>query len=188
MAVSIILASLILKMGGIGLIRYNIELFTNNKEILDNVSILIITISLISIIYGSLIAIRQNDIKKIIAYSSIVHMAITIIGIILKDLQGIQGSIYTFISHGLISSALFLLIGLLYKRYHTRIIIYYRGLSNILPLFSLFFLFFSFANIAFPLTSSFIGELLIITSTVNNNKILAIILGLTILFSTSYAI
>ncbi len=126
--------------------------------------------------------------KKIIAYSSIGHMNLAILGLFSNNIYGLSGSIYFMISHGIISSALFLLIGILYDRYHTRIIKYYRGLVLILPLYSLFFGFFTLANIAFPLTSGYISELLTFIGIFKVNPFIGVLATLAIILTPLYAL
>ena len=185
---SIILAGIILKLGTYGILRYINTLFSS--EIKDYYSTIIILIAVISIIYGSLSTLRQVDIKKIIAYSSIVHMNYSLIAMFSNSQggEGLEGTIYLMISHALISSNLFLLIGILYKRYHKRIILYYRGLTITMPLFSTFFFFTSLGNMSLPGLASFISEILIIISTFKYNIFICILITFSIIFSTTYSI
>lgn len=149
---------------------------------------MIFVLSLIAIIYASLTTLRQIDLKKIIAYSSVSHMGFVTIGIFSFNTQGIEGSIILMLSHGLVSSALFLCIGILYERYNTRIIKYLSGLVQVMPLFLLFFLFFSFSNIGFPGTSSFIGEILVLLGSIKINFILTFFMTFGVIFSAGYSI
>jgi proton-translocating NADH-quinone oxidoreductase chain M len=194
---SIILAAILLKLGTFGIYRFSIYLFNtpsylyifNNRkfENIYNYFIPIIFIlSLLSIFYCSFIAIQSTDLKKIIAYSSIVHMNFSIFGFFSGDILGFTGSTFLMFSHAFVSGALFLLIGILYKRYHTRILFYFKGLVFTMPLFSSFFLFFSLANISLPFTSSFIAEIFIILSTFKINLFLTLILTLSLIFSSCY--
>jgi len=147
-----------LKLGSYGVLRFLMPLFPYGMFYYLP---LVYTLGIISIIYTSLIAIRQTDIKRVIAYASVAHMNLIVLGLFCINTQGIEGSIYQMLSHGVVSSALFLCVGVLYDRYHTRLIRYYNGCVYLMPLFSLFFLIFTMANIALPGTSSFVGEALI---------------------------
>jgi NADH-quinone oxidoreductase subunit M len=149
----------LLKLGGFGFLRFSIGLFPDASAYFTP---FVFIISILGIVYASLTTIQQIDLKKIIAYSSVGHMGVVTIGIFSSVSQSILGSIFLMVSHGIVSSALFLCIGILYERYHTRIIKYYSGLLVTMPLFSSFFLLFTMANIGLPGTSSFIGEFLII--------------------------
>jgi NADH:ubiquinone oxidoreductase subunit 4 (subunit M) len=123
---------------------------------------LIYVISLISILYSSLTTLRQIDLKRIVAYSSVAHMNFSMLGLFSNTLQGLVGGVFLSISHGFVASALFLCIGVLYDRHHTRLLKYYSGLTVVMPVFSIIFLFFSLSNLGLPGTSSFVGELLIL--------------------------
>lgn len=155
---SVILASLLLKLGGYGFIRFVIPMFPfGTFYFLPILQIL----GVVSVLYASLATIRQSDIKRIIAYSSIAHMNLIVLGIFTCTFQGLDGAIYLMIGHGIVSSGLFLCVGVLYDRYHTRLLRYYGGVGQIMPLFSIFFFLFTLANMSFPGTSNFIGEFLI---------------------------
>ena len=145
-------------------------------------------LSLIAIVYASLTTLRQIDLKKVIAYSSISHMGFVTLGIFSLTLNGIDGSIILMLSHGLISSAMFFCIGILYDRFSTRVLKYFSGLAQTMPIFVVFFMFFSFANISFPGTSSFIGELLILFGLSKISLVLLSFSLLGVIFSASYAI
>jgi NADH-quinone oxidoreductase subunit M len=142
------------------MIRYNITILPLDINIY--ISPIIITLAIISILYSSIIIFNIIDIKKIIAYSSIIHMNYMIYGLYSFNINGILGSYYSTISHGIISSGLFILIGVLYRRYHTRNILYYKGLSTLIPIFSIIFFIFIFSNLSLPITSAFPGEILTI--------------------------
>jgi proton-translocating NADH-quinone oxidoreductase chain M len=157
---SVILAGVLLKLGTYGLIRYSIPLFPNASFFFTP---FVYTIAVIGIIYTSFTAIRQSDFKRIIAYTSIAHMNLVILGIFSFNSIGLEGAIFQSLSHGFVASALFLVIGIVYERYHTRIVKYYSGLASVMPIYVSIFLFFTMANISFPGTSSFIGEFLILT-------------------------
>jgi proton-translocating NADH-quinone oxidoreductase chain M len=155
---SVLLAGILLKLGIYGFIRVSFFLLPEANVFF---STYVYILALISIFYSCIIAIRQTDIKRIIAYASIAHMNLIILGLFSFSSVGIYGAIFQSISHGLVSSALFLLVGMLYSRYKSRIINYYSGLTQVMPIFSFFFLLFTLANISFPLTSNFMGELLL---------------------------
>ena len=156
---SVILAGVLLKLGTYGLIRYSIPLFPDASFFFTP---FVYTIAVIGIVYTSFTAIRQSDFKRIIAYTSIAHMNLVILGIFSFNSIGLEGAIFQSLSHGFVASALFLVIGIVYERYHTRIVKYYSGLASVMPIYISIFLFFTMANISFPGTSSFIGELLIL--------------------------
>jgi proton-translocating NADH-quinone oxidoreductase chain M len=156
---SVLLAGILLKMGTYGLLRFSVPMFPEGTLYFQP---FVYLISVIGIIYAGLTTIRQIDLKKIIAYSSVGHMNYVTLGILSNNVYGVEGSIFLMLSHGLVSSALFLCVGLLYERYHTRILLYYGGLAFGMPVFGIFFLLFSLANISLPGTSSFIGEFLVL--------------------------
>ncbi len=158
---SVLLAGILLKMGTYGFLRFLIPLF---PDILLYFQPFVCLLCIIGIIYTACTTIRQVDLKKIIAYSSISHMSFVILGLISNNIYGIEGSVFLMISHGLVSSALFMCVGLLYERYHTRIILYYGSLVYGMPVFSIYLLLFILANMSLPGTSSFIGEFLILLS------------------------
>jgi NADH-quinone oxidoreductase subunit M len=182
---SILLASLLLKIGIFGFIRYNLSLL----GILNiYFSPFVYTLSIISIFYSCFITLRLIDLKKIIAYSSIIHMNFVILALFSFDLNSYLGSYFTLISHAFISSGLFLMIGILYRRYFSRNLFYFKGLANLLPFFSLFFSIFIFSNISLPSTSSFPGEFLMFLGILKNSFIIGIILLISLLFATTYNI
>ena len=182
---SVILAGVLLKLGGYGFLRFSLPLFPMASIYFTP---LIFMLSIIAVIYGSLTTLRQVDLKKIIAYSSVSHMGFVTIGIFSLNLQGLEGSIILMLSHGLVSSALFLCVGILYDRHKTRIIKYYSGLIQVMPIFGIFFLFFSFANLGFPGTSSFVGEILILLGTFQTNKTLAFFTATGMILGAAYSI
>jgi len=157
---SVILAGVLLKLGTYGFIRYSLPLFPNASFFFTP---LVYTMSVIGIIYTSFTAIRQSDFKRIIAYTSIAHMNLVMLGIFSFNSIGIEGAIFQSLSHGFVASALFIVIGIVYDRYHTRIVKYYSGLVSVMPIYISIFVFFTMANISFPGTSSFVGEFLILT-------------------------
>lgn len=181
---SVILAALLLKLGGYGFIRF-LPLFPYAYSFY---SPLVFSLGMLSVLFASMAAIRQIDLKKIIAYSSIAHMNLSVIGVFSLTYQGIQGSLFLLISHGLVSSALFFLVGILYDRYYTKLLKYYGGLVMKMPIFSLFFFFFSIANLAFPCTSNFISELLVLIGISEKNMSIMMLAASGMLFSSIYSI
>jgi NADH-quinone oxidoreductase subunit M len=163
---SVILAGILLKLGGFGFLRYSVGLFPDSSAFFTP---FMFVISTLGIVYASITTIQQVDLKKIIAYSSVGHMGVVTIGMFSSVSQSILGSIFLMVSHGIVSGALFLCIGVLYERHHTRIIKYYSGLLTTMPLFATFFMTFTMANIGLPGTSSFIGEYLIIAGCLLTN-------------------
>ena len=157
---SVILAGILLKLGGYGFIRFNLPMFPEASAYFTP---LVMVLSVIAIIYTSLVAFRQTDIKKLIAYSSVAHMGFVTMGIFAGNDTGVQGAVFQMISHGLISSALFLCVGVVYDRMHTREIAFYGGLTSRMPWFAAIFLMFTMANVGLPGTSGFIGEVLTMT-------------------------
>ena len=155
---SVLLAGILLKLGSYGFIRFSLPFFPKASFFF---SPLVYTIIILSVIYGSLTAIRQTDFKRIVAYTSIAHMNVVVLGIFSFNVVGIEGAIFQSLSHGFVASSLFLIIGIVYDRYKSRLIKYYGGLASTMPMYVTIFLFFSVANIGFPGTSSFIGEFLI---------------------------
>lgn len=182
---SMLLAGIMLKLGTYGLIRYTISILADFNDFFTPI---VFIMGVLSIIYGSLSTIRQIDLKKIIAYSSIVHMNYTIIGYYTNEIEGLYGGNYLMISHALVSCGLFLLIGIIYKRYHSRILLYYSGLVLTMPLYATFFILFTLGNVSLPLTSSFISEILVIISTFKFNFFVAFLLSICLLLSTTYGI
>ena len=172
-------------MGGYGFLRFSLPMFPVATIYF---SPLVFMLSLIAAVYASLTTLRQIDLKKIIEYSSVSHMGFVTIGIFTLNTQGIEGSIILMLSHGLVSSALFLCIGILYDRHHTRIIKYYSGLVQVMPLFTVFFMFFSFANIGFPGTSSFIGEFLVLIGSFQVSTVLTFFSATSMILGAAYSI
>lgn len=156
---SVILAGILLKLGTYGFIRFSLPLFPKASFFFAP---LVYTVAVVGIIYTSFTAIRQTDFKRIIAYTSIAHMNLVILGIFSFNTIGIEGAILQSLSHGFVASALFLIIGVVYDRYKTRLVQYYGGLASVMPIYIFLFFFFTMANISFPGTSSFVGEFLIL--------------------------
>lgn len=182
---SVILAGILLKLGAYGFLRFSIPMFPDATIYFTP---LIYTMSVIAIIYTSLTTLRQIDLKKIIAYSSVAHMNFVTIGIFTLNIQGIEGSILLMLSHGLVSSALFLCVGVLYDRYKTRLLKYYGGVTQTMPMFAIIFLFFILANMSLPGTSSFVGEFLVLTGAFQSNTSIAILASTGIILGAAYSI
>jgi len=169
---SVILAGLLLKLGTYGILRLSLPIFGSANYFFTPV---VYSIATLGVIYTSFTAIRQTDLKRAIAYSSIAHMNLVMMGLFSYNIVSLEGSLLQSLSHGFVSSALFLCIGILYDRYHTRMIKYYGGLTHLMPLTMLILLFFIMANIGLPGTSSFIGEFLILGGLYKTNIIIAIL-------------
>jgi proton-translocating NADH-quinone oxidoreductase chain M len=182
---SVILAGILLKLGTYGFLRFSIPMF---PEATLCFTPFIYTLSAIAIIYTSLTTLRQIDLKKIIAYSSVAHMNLVTIGMFSLNIQGIGGSILLMLSHGLVSSALFLCVGVLYDRHKTRLVRYYGGLVSTMPNFSTIFFFFTLANMSLPGTSSFLGEFLILVGAFQRNSLVATLAALGMILGAAYSL
>ena len=182
---SVLLAGILLKLGVYGFLRFNLNLF---PEASFYFSPLIFILSILGIIYASMNALRQTDLKRIVAYSSVAHMNLVTMGIFSFNILGIEGSILQSISHGFVSGAMFLLIGILYQRYHSRFLLYYSGLTHTMPLYSSFFCMFTMANIALPGTSSFIGEFLLLIGILKINFLACFFASLGVILCGSYSL
>ena len=180
---SVILAAILLKMAGYGFLRFSIGMFPIASEYFVP---LVFTLSIIAIIYTSLVALMQEDMKKLIAYSSVAHMGFVTLGIFTFTKQGIEGSIFQMLSHGLISAALFLCVGVVYDRVHSRLINSYGGLVNILPKYSLVFAIFMLGAVGLPGTSGFVGEILILLGAFQKNFLVAIIASIGVILGAAY--
>ena len=180
---SILLAAILLKMAGYGFIRFSLGLFPSASELFTP---LIYVLSLIAIIFASLVALMQEDMKKLIAYSSVAHMGFVTLGIFTNNQQGLEGSIVQMISHGLVSAALFLCVGIVYERTHSRLINTYGGLVSIMPKYSVLFMIFTLGAIGLPGTSGFIGEFLILLGAFQDNFLVSIIASLGVIFGAAY--
>jgi len=180
---SVLLAAILLKMAGYGFIRFSLGLFPIASEYFVP---LIYTLSLIAIVYTSLVALMQEDMKKLIAYSSVAHMGFVTLGIFTMTQQGIEGSIFQMISHGLVSAALFLCVGVIYERHHTRQISKYGGLVSIMPRYAIVFMIFTLGAIGLPGTSGFIGEFLVLMGTFKKNFLVATIASLGVILGAAY--
>ena len=180
---SVILAAILLKMAGYGFLRFSLPMFPVASEYFTP---LIYILSIIAIIYTSLIALMQEDMKKLIAYSSVAHMGYVTLGIFTFTKQGIEGSIFQMISHGLISAALFLCVGVLYDRLNSRMINTYGGLVNYLPIYSFLFIVFVLAGLGLPGTSGFLGEFLVLTGTFQKNYVVAMLATIGVILGATY--
>ena len=182
---SVVLAAILLKMGGYGFLRFSLPMFPVGSEIL---SPLVLWMSAIAIVYTSLVALVQEDMKKLIAYSSVAHMGFVTMGIFAANQQGVDGAIFQMLSHGFISAALFLCVGVIYDRMHTRDIEAYGGLVNRMPAYALVFMLFTMANVGLPGTSGFIGEFLTLMGTFQVNTWVAAVATTGVIFSAAYAL
>jgi NADH-quinone oxidoreductase subunit M len=182
---SVVLAAILLKMGGYGLIRFSLSMFPDASVYFTP---LVFALSVIGIIYGSLVALAQESMKKLIAYSSVAHMGFVTMGIFAANTQGIQGAVYQMISHGLVSGALFLCVGVVYDRMHTYDINAYGGLVQRMPLYAVAFMLFTFANIGLPGTTGFIGEFLTLLGTFQTNNWVAFLATIGTILSACYAL
>ena len=180
---SVILAAILLKMAGYGFLRFSIGMFPVASE---HFVPLVYTLSIIAIIYTSLVALMQEDMKKLIAYSSVAHMGFVTLGIFTFTKQGIEGSIFQMLSHGLISAALFLCVGVIYDRVHSRLISSYGGLVNILPKYSLVFAVFMLGAVGLPGTSGFIGEILVLLGAFQKSFLVAILASIGVVLGAAY--
>ena len=180
---SVILAAILLKMAGYGFLRFSIGMFPIASEYFVP---LVFTLSIIAIIYTSLVALMQEDMKKLIAYSSVAHMGFVTLGIFTFTKQGIEGSIFQMLSHGLISAALFLCVGVVYDRVHSRLISSYGGLVNILPKYSLVFAVFMLGAMGLPGTSGFVGEILVLLGAFQKNFLVAILASIGVILGAAY--
>ena len=182
---SVILAAILLKMAGYGFIRFSLGLFPDASVYFAP---LVFTLSIIAIIYTSLVALVQKDMKKLIAYSSVAHMGFVTIGIFVFNKQGIEGSIFQMISHGIISSALFLCVGVVYDRMHTREISEYGGVVNIMPKYAVMFMVFTLGSLGLPGTSGFVGEILVLIGSFKYNYWIAFFATTGVILSACYSL
>ena len=180
---SVILAGVLLKMGGYGFLRFSIPMFPEASEMF---SPLIFTLSIVAVIYTSLVALAQEDLKKLIAYSSVAHMGFVTIGMFTLNEQGVQGSIFQMLSHGIVSGALFLCVGVIYDRMHTREISAYGGLVNRMPRYALVFMIFTMASVGLPATSGFVGEFLVLMGAYEVSTWLAALAATGVILGAAY--
>ena len=182
---SVVLAAILLKMGGYGFLRFSLPMFPVGSDVMAP---LVLWMSAIAIVYTSLVALVQDDMKKLIAYSSVAHMGFVTMGIFAVNQQGVDGAIFQMISHGFISGALFLCVGVIYDRMHTREIDAYGGLVNRMPAYALIFMFFTMANVGLPGTSGFVGEFLTLMGIFQVNTWVAAVAALGVILSAGYAL
>jgi NADH-quinone oxidoreductase subunit M len=184
-AASVVLAAILLKMGGYGFLRFSLPMFPDASHFFTP---FVFALSVIAIVWASLVAFRQLDMKKLIAYSSVAHMGFVTMGIFSGNEQGIQGAIFQMLSHGIISGALFLCVGVVYDRMHTREIAFYGGLVNRMPVYAAIFLLFTMGNVGLPGTSGFPGEILTMVGAFQVNAWVAAGACLGVIFSAAYAL
>jgi NADH-quinone oxidoreductase subunit M len=182
---SVILAAILLKMGGYGFLRFSLPMFPIASH---DFAPLVFALSVVAIIYTSLVALVQEDVKKLIAYSSVAHMGFVTMGVFAATTQGIAGGIFQMISHGIVSGALFLCVGVVYDRMHTREIAAYGGLVNRMPVYAAVFMVFTMANVGLPGTSGFVGEFLALLGTYKVNTWVAFLATFGVILSAAYAL
>ncbi|NNU81846.1 NADH-quinone oxidoreductase subunit M [Halovulum dunhuangense] len=182
---SVVLAAILLKMGGYGFLRFSLPMFPVASDLMAD---FVFTLSVIAIVYTSLVAMMQEDIKKLIAYSSVAHMGFVTMGIFAANQQGVDGAIFQMLSHGFISGALFLSVGVIYDRMHTREIDAYGGLVVRMPVFALIFMLFTMGNVGLPGTSGFVGEFLTLAGAFQANTWAALIATTGVILSAAYAL
>jgi NADH-quinone oxidoreductase subunit M len=182
---SVVLAAILLKMGGYGFLRFSLPMFPVGSEVMGP---MVLWLSAIAIVYTSLVALVQEDMKKLIAYSSVAHMGFVTMGIFAVNQQGLDGAIFQMISHGFISGALFLCVGVIYDRMHTREIDAYGGLVNRMPAYALIFMLFTMANVGLPGTSGFVGEFLTLVGIFQVNTWVAAVATSGVILSAAYAL
>ena len=180
---SVILAGVLLKLGGYGFLRFSLPMFPNAS---DFFAPMVFVLSVIAIVYTSLVAFRQTDIKKLIAYSSVAHMGFVTMGLFAMNELGVQGAIYQMLSHGIISGALFLCVGVIYDRFHTREIAFYGGLVHKMPVYAAIFGLFTMANVGLPGTSGFVGEIMTMIGAFQVDPRVAFFAALGVIFSAVY--
>ena len=182
---SVILAGILLKMGGYGFLRFSIPMFPLASE---QFATLIFVLSIVAIIYTSLVALAQEDVKKLIAYSSVAHMGFVTMGLFTFTTQGLEGGIFQMLSHGIVSAALFLCVGVIYDRMHTREIAAYGGLVHRMPIYAACFMVFTLANVGLPGTSGFVGEFLTLVGAFRINTWVAVLATTGVILSAAYAL
>ena len=182
---SVVLAAILLKMGGYGFLRFSLPMFPIGSEVMQP---MVLWLSAIAVVYASLVALVQTDMKKLVAYSSVAHMGFVTMGILAANEQGVDGAIFQMLSHGFISAALFLIVGVIYDRMHTREIEAYGGLANRMPAYAAVFLLFTMGNVGLPGTSGFVGEFLTLAGTFQVNTWVAAVGCTGVILSAGYAL
>jgi NADH-quinone oxidoreductase subunit M len=182
---SVILAAVLLKMGGYGFLRFSLPMFPHASELFQP---MMFFLSVVAIIYTSLVALMQDDMKKLIAYSSVAHMGFVTLGIFTFSNEGVQAGVFQMVSHGIVSGALFLCVGVVYDRMHTREIAAYGGLVNRMPVYAAVFMLFTMANCGLPGTSGFVGELLALMAVFKTNTWAAVFATTGVILSAAYAL
>jgi NADH-quinone oxidoreductase subunit M len=180
---SVILAGVLLKMGGYGFLRFSLPMFPDASEFFTP---LVYSLSVVAVIYTSLVALAQEDMKKLIAYSSVAHMGFVTIGIFTATMQGVQGAIFQMLSHGVVSAALFLVVGVVYDREHSREIAHYGGLVNRMPVYAGVFMLFMLASVGLPGTSGFVGEFLVLIGAFKANTWVAAFAATGLILGAAY--
>jgi NADH-quinone oxidoreductase subunit M len=181
----VILAAILLKMGGYGFLRFSVPMFPHASM---DLAPLIFTLSVIAVIYTSLVALVQEDMKKLIAYSSVAHMGFVTIGAFVLNIQGVQGSLFQMLSHGIVSAALFLCVGVVYDRMHTREIAAYGGLVHRMPRYAFTFMIFTLASVGLPGLSGFVGEFLVLVGAFKANTWVATLAATGLILGAAYAL
>jgi NADH-quinone oxidoreductase subunit M len=180
---SVILAAILIKMGAYGFLRFSLPLFPEAAKAMTPV---MLTLSVVAIIYGAVICLAQTDLKRLIAYSSVSHMGFVTLGIFALNTQGVEGGILQMINHGIVTGALFLSVGIVYDRTHTRKIADYGGLATVMPIYASFFMVFTLASIGLPATNGFIGEFLILLGGFTKSKLAGVLASTGIIIGAGY--
>lgn len=180
-----LLASLLLKLGGYGFLRFSLTCLSDASS---RYSALVVVVCVLGVILGALATMRQIDLKRIIAYSSVSHMNLAMLGLFSNSSQGVDGAIYLMVAHGVVSTALFFCIGVLYDRHHSRLLRYYGGVALVMPIFAAMFLSFNLANMGFPGTANFPGEIAVFQGVFNRNIFVAVLASTAIVLGAIYSV